>query len=194
MLQFERSIDIALDTKPVAEKNGTLVVVPIKSTESLVAASGLGTYLGNLYGSVLKNSDRDHDRALKAVFDFISEDVEQFRSRAHNLQNALDPENGSTRRKAYTAAGISYLLRGLRSHKTGVWLKGQAAEDQLNGVFREVMEADGPMFYEYSQWAYKQSLKNGRYWRHQLESVRSIDLIQELREAIDESDHYPREV
>jgi hypothetical protein len=188
MSQFERSIDIALKTDSPEMPQGTIIVVPIKSTESLVAARGLGVHLRLIHNKVSKNAGPA--RALDAVYEFISEDVEDFRLRADNIRRALEPEVETHGSRAYAAAAISYLLRGSRAHKKGVWLKGKIAEEQLVDTFRDVMGTDELTFDDYSRWAYTQSIKNGIYWRRQLETIRYEPIISQLREAIDRSDHY----
>lgn len=190
MLKFERSIDIVLNPSPALEfPSGVVSVVPIKSTESLVATRGLGTHLRIIHDKALTNG-ASPSRALEVVHEFISEDVEDFRLRADSIRRALEPEVELHGSRAYTAAAVSYLLRGSRAHKTG-WLKGRKAkEQQLIDAFKDIMGADQPTFDEYSRWAYTQSIKNGIYWRRQLEAVRQTPIISRLKEAIDESDHY----
>jgi len=193
MLQFESSLSIALSTNPPEEGSREEIVVPITSTESLVASRGLATHLHVLYRGVLKNSD--HDRAMFAIYDFLSDDMDTFRRRAYKFGDILDPDKAETSdSKAKAAVAISYLQRGQRAHKTGVWLKGKANDEQLVQTYREVLSHDDLTFFEHRDWGYKQSVRNTIYWRQQLEKIRENAYVAELRQTIDESDHNQLEV
>ena len=193
MKSYRRAIDIALDTKKPEPSSGNLVVVPVVPLESKVAGRGLALYVEKLYDAVYKNSDQD--RALEEIFDFLSSDAEGFLSRSRNLQNALDPERQSSYSRAYSAAGIAYLLRGQRSHRQGEWTKkSKTAEKEVMDIFSEVRSADDLTFHEFAEWGYRQSVRNEIYWKRQLEGLRDTYHIGLLRDAIDESDHSLLEV
>ncbi len=189
MLEFKRSIDIALSEHPAEGDPREMVVVPITADEALVASRGLGTHLDILYKAVLKKSDSD--RALLAVYDFISDKVDGFRRRSYNLSVVLDPERAQpSESRALAAAAISYLYNGSSSHRTGVWLRGKAREEQLMDTFHEVMTYNDTTYSNISKWGRKQSIRNTIHWRWQLEKIRSSEYVAQLREAIDESDRY----
>jgi hypothetical protein len=193
MESYRRAIDIALDTKKPEPSSGNLVVVPVVSLESKVADRGLALHIEKLYDAVYNNSNQE--RALEEVFDFLSSDAEGLLRRSRNLQNALNPERQSYHSRAYTAAGIAYLLRGQRSHRKGEWAKkGEPAEEEIMDIFSEVSSADDFTFHEFAEWGYKQSVRNEIYWKRQFEGLRSTYHVGLLREAIDESDHYILEV
>ena len=189
MRRFEPSIDVALSTEPAEELVRTQVVVPITSTESLVASRGLAVHLDILYRSVAKNSDEN--RALMAIYDFLTEDIDKFRRQAYRLADALEPSSDSLvpPRTAGAALAVAILLSGQRSHRTGVWLKGNAKAKQLVEQFHEVLGTDTFTFYERAQWARTQTVRNTVYWRQELEKIRDNRYINLLRQAIDESDH-----
>jgi hypothetical protein len=137
---------------------------------------------------VLKNSNPN--RALFAVYDFLSEDVDKFRRQSYNLSIALDAERGQLSEfRAAAAAAITYLLNGSRSHKTGVWLRDGAKERRLIETFHRVMASDNLTFFELSEWGRKQAVGNTIYWRQQLEKIRGSKYATQLKQAIDESDH-----
>jgi hypothetical protein len=187
LMHIERSIDIALSEQPPEPFTAEAILVPLSSTESLIAVHGLGGYIDMLYGAVRKDSN--DQRALESVHELISENIEDYRIRAKNLETALNPERAIHISRELAALSITYLMVGQKAHRTGVWLKGTAREVQLVEGFKEVMESDDLTFIERNDWAIRQTILNDRFWRQQLQSVRTHPRIIELREAIDESDH-----
>lgn len=189
MLKFERSIDIALSTKEPEEVFRAEVFVPISSTESKIALKGLNSYIRSLYGGVLDRSNPD--RALFAVFEFLSEDADTHRRVSLLFQENLNPDKPETDESRIEAAmALTYLLRGQKAHKENNWQRGIAGKRQLNKALIDVLGYDESDFIDSMEWGYRQTARNLRFWRRQLESLRSTDLIGELRQAIEESDHY----
>jgi hypothetical protein len=184
---LERSIDITLSEQPPEPATAEAVIVPLNTTESLVAARGLGKHIEVLYNSVRKNSDAE--RALLSVYELINDDIEDYRIKAMNLSAVLNPERSQRVPREQAALAITYLMVGQKAHRTGVWLKGKAREEKLIGNFKEVMKSDELTFFELNEWAMKQTVMNDRFWRQELQAVRTNPLIIELREAIETSDH-----
>lgn len=192
MLQLEHSIDIVLSDRPVEDNPQDGVIVPLIAQESLVVSRGLSQHLDIIYKGVLKHSD--HHKALLVVYDFISDDVDKFRHQSYNLSAALAEKEQLSESRAYASAAIAYLLNGSRSHKTGVWLRGEAREKRLTETFHRTMASDNLTFFELSDWGRKQAIRNTIYWRQQLEKIRNGKYAAQLKQAIDESDHSRIEV
>jgi hypothetical protein len=192
MLKFERSLDLILAENPPEVSTMTTVVAPLSAHESLIASRGLWTQINVLYDAVLRTSN--HSRALQSVYELIDEDVDQFRQRAHNLASALNPDRVKDESRVLAAAAIDYLILGKHSHKSGVWLKGKAREEQLIDQFNIIISTDELEFHELSEWAGKQTVSNDRFWRQQIQRASYNPHVAELREAIHESDHHPVEV
>lgn len=189
MIRSESALEIVLNDKTPATPSRREVVVPLSSTEDLVAVRGLSAHLDVIYRAVLKNS-KNPDRSLFAIYEFLSEDMEEFIGRARSFAEKLDldkPETTASRIQA--AAAISQLIYGQRAHRTGVWLKGKAKEEKLFGVLSEVIGSGDERFYELQSWGYKSARRNLVFWRQELENARGSKHVVQLREAIDESDH-----
>lgn len=189
MLDIKPSIDIVLSQDAPESENRKVAVVPLSASESLAASRGLAKHLNILYKSVLKNSNPD--RALLAVYEYISTDLDRYRQRAFNLSSALETglaEQSTSRAQA--AAAISYLLVGKRLHDEGFWPDAEEHDRQLREIFHQTMRSDDFAFSELADWGFKQSVRNKVYWRRQLEENRGNPHIVHLREAIESSDHY----
>ncbi|MBX4191034.1 hypothetical protein KW794_03015 [Candidatus Saccharibacteria bacterium] len=190
MVKIERSIDIVLSEHPPEEDFREPIVVPLTSDEALITSRGLARHIDILYKSVAKVT-RDYDKALLSVYNFLEDDVDRYRQRVHNLSSALSPEKvqqfGS---KAFAAAAISYLLTGEQSRKAGVWRQRSDRQKQLIEVFHQLMASDELTFFELQDWAGKQSSRNAVYWRRQLEGIRQNPYIVDIRQAVEESDHF----
>lgn len=164
------------------------IVAPLSSTESLVATRGLAVHLGLIYKKIEKKSDADH--ALLGIYSFLTKGVDNFRSQAMNVRSALDPSKEALAgHRFFAAAAIAYMLEGKHSHRTGVWLKGSNREMRIKQVFGDVLQVDDLTFYEHQEWARRQAIKNEIFWRQQLDIVRDSTYGQQLRNAIDQSDH-----
>lgn len=188
MEKFKSSIDIILSTE-TPEQQEPVTVVPITATESLVASRGLAKHIDVLYKGVVKKSNPD--RALLQVFNFISDDVTKFRKQSRDIAVILNPDGPEIdMSRASAGLALSALIRGQRSHTTGVWLKGKAAERQATDIFKELNDINSLDFFELRKQGYAQSINNGIYWLQQLKTLRGNDYIERIRRAIDESDHY----
>ena len=193
MIQFERALDIALSVEPPAANRQEVEVTPLTSTESLVASRGLTTHIDILYKGVVKKSDAN--RALLQVFYFLSTDVEQFLKRSHNIARVLDPDGPEVdNSRAVAALVMAALMRGKRSHQTGVWLKGNAADKESEAMVRDLIDINRLDFFDLRKQGFRQAKNNLYYWRYCLEDVRYDPYIARLRQAIEESDHFLHEV
>lgn len=189
MSDFEHSLDIFLSERPYEPDPRIIKPTPVTSQESTVVTRGLASHLEVIYSAVKRNADSD--RALEEVFNALSNDIDRFRLQALSLSQAFEFENsGLEHSRAYTAGALAYLLRGHRAHRTGVWLRGQPAEDQLIGAYHDVMRTEQPVFEEMTTWGHQQSRANSLYWKKQLEQNRQHVFADKLRKAIDASDHH----
>lgn len=193
MKDIQDAVDSVISTKPVEFDPRQRLVTPITSTESLVASRGLVKHLEVLYQGVFKRSNEE--KALLAVHNFLADDVNRFRRQSFNLGLTLNEERSKpSGSRARSSMVIGYLLFGQQSHKTGVWLKGAAAEQRLINSFHQILESDDLTFYEYDEWAGKRIVENLAYWNRQLEQVRGTAMAADLRQAIDRSTPTPIEV
>lgn len=183
----ERSLDIALSEIPAEAGSVEVTIVPLCSTESLVAYRGLYQHIGVLYNAVREKSS--NGRALLSVHEFIGDNIDEFRTRAANITSAINTERYHAEPRAFGALAMTYLVVGQRFHRTGVWLKGEAKEKKLKETFIDIMAKDDLDYLELLEWAKTQSYWNERFWRQELQAVRSHPVIAELREAIETSDH-----
>jgi len=193
MNKFEPSLDIALSTEPFDAGDIEIPVVPLTSTESLVATRGLAKHLDILYKGVAKKASKD--RALLQVFNFLSKDMDAFRRRSMDIALVLNPDGPELDPSRVSAAmALAALIRGKRSHQTGVWLKGKAANRQASAMVTELLDVNRLDFFEMAKQGHREAQKNNDYWEIELQKLRSNPYIERLREAIDESDHYLFEV
>jgi len=186
MNQVRSSIDIVLYGKPLEATRRSVAVVPITRHESTIVHQGLYSYIEHKHRAVKKAAGEQ--RALEAVYDCVYE-VDGFRTKNRNLGSALCNERAIEHSQAFAAAALAYLLRGSRSHRTQTWLLGKADDDQLKRYFHGIMKAEDEVFAEMVVRGRHQVASNQIFWREQLEYVRQLPIIEDLREAINTSDH-----
>jgi hypothetical protein len=180
-------MDIILSEQPPEPASAEAILVPLSAPESRIAIRGLSRHINVLYKGVRRHSN--HDRALLSIHELISEEIEDYRMRAMDLATALNPEHVKKGLRALAAWSIAYLINGQESHRNEEWTEDEAWVQKLKERFKEVMSSDELTFFELHEWALKQTALNDRFWRQQLQSVRSHPRIIELREAIETADH-----
>jgi len=191
--ELESAIDIALSTEQPQANRVEISVIPLTSTESLVATRGLAKHIDKLYKAVARNANED--RALLQVFNFLSTDVQNFRRRSFDIARLLNPDGPDLDpSRAGAALAMASLIRGELCHKAHNWPKPKDTEQQTNAIVADLLDINGLDFFDLRKRHFDQARHNLIYWQYQLEDLRPNPYMVRLREAIEESDHGVDEV
>ncbi len=194
MIDFERSLDIALSMEPVEANLPEISAIPLARAELLVVKRGLTKHIDILHRGVARRASED--RALVQVFNFLSDDVDRFRKRSHDVARVLDPDAPEVDdSKVVAAMAIASLKRGMQYKQDGEWPKKKKAAEELASKFIvELVDINSLDFFELRKQNHRLAESNIQYWINELKKFRISPYMDRLREAIEESDHYPIEV
>lgn len=188
MSRIPYSIDIILGENQESISGRKTILTPLSSGEAWIAGRGLDSSISERYNKL------EHEAGVFAVYNFLFDKVDKYRFRSYNLAKDLTAPIEDVGSRAVPAAAVAQLLFASRVQKSGKWPKTSEQRLLLKQTFEEVHTADELAFDALVRWAIPRAVGNRVYWDQQLLANRGHQVIDFLRIAIDESDHYQVEV